>query len=734
MKKRVFCLFLALTLAFGVCVPTAAAENAYYSDTKRGAWYYDAVQWATDAGVVEGYPDGSFGVGRACTEQEAIVMLWRAAGRVETGSGTTDSDKAMSWLARQTGATLDFVKPDVSITRAAFTAVLYVALGDFADIPAEMPFTDLGNLEETGGASFSEAALRWAYAKGLIEGVTETKFAPMQQMTREQVVTLLKRCFEKELPYTVTEKEIPAYIISTEFSIPLTFSFLDGQMDIPYLSVQELQNFLQTINTVLFEAPDYKLTLTVEDDRVMLTRENGFPMILDFDTDTISFVDYDTFLRPASDGSILDAFNATEYDADGNPAYFKLLDTSSERYGKALTLALGAYGLRLIRQNDGYYIPFQTVNDFLVTPKGINFLYNGEMCVFSPDEELEAMIYSVPTGARSTALALFTYKELCMALDHLYGLKEQHNIRSFPEEFEMDGLKADLLSTDPAVSDAALAKLTYYFLDDSHSGFGSPSYLEGPEITWDMQIGASVTDLLLTRSRLSAARSAAFPEGVPGYQEVGNTAYITFDNFNIGQTDYYQTPPDETTTDTIGLMIYAYSQITREGSPVKNVVLDLSLNGGGVVFSAAYVIGTFLGKGSISTRNTMTDALVTQNYLVDLNLDRVFDEKDSLLDYNLFCIASSFSFSCGNLVPNVFKSSHRVTLLGQTSGGGACEVLYMTTADGARFQISGPYCLSFLKNGSFYDIDQGAVPDHVINDYAHYYDREALTKYINGLF
>lgn len=119
---------------------------------------------------------------------------------------------------------------------------------------------------------------------------------------------------------------------------------------------------------------------------------------------------------------------------------------------------------------------------------------------------------------------------------------------------------------------------------------------------------------------------------------------------------------------------------------------------------------------------------------VDPNLDHVFDDKDSLLNYNLFCLTSPLSFSCGNLVPSVFRSSYLVTMLGQTSGGGSCEVLNMTAADGARFQISSPYVMSFMKNGAFYDIDQGVVPDYIINNYDHFYDREALTDYIHGLY
>lgn len=42
--------------------------------------------------------------------------------------------------------------------------------------------------------------------------------------------------------------------------------------------------------------------------------------------------------------------------------------------------------------------------------------------------------------------------------------------------------------------------------------------------------------------------------------------------------------------------------------------------------------------------------------------------------------------------------------------------------------------MSFLKNGSFYDIDQGIEPDYYVDNLYNLYDREALTSFINGLF
>ena len=74
-----------------------------------------------------------------------------------------------------------------------------------------------------------------------------------------------------------------------------------------------------------------------------------------------------------------------------------------------------------------------------------------------------------------------------------------------------------------------------------------------------------------------------------------------------------------------------------------------------------------------------------------------------------------------------------VTILGQTSGGGACVVTSMTSADGCTFTISGIKRLAYTKNGSFYDIDRGVEPDHEISDIDLIYDREYMTEYINKL-
>ena len=38
-----------------------------------------------------------------------------------------------------------------------------------------------------------------------------------------------------------------------------------------------------------------------------------------------------------------------------------------------------------------------------------------------------------------------------------------------------------------------------------------------------------------------------------------------------------------------------------------------------------------------------------------------------------------------------------------------------------------------MKNGSYYDVDQGVEPDVFIRDYRNFFDRKALTEIVNSL-
>ena len=64
---------------------------------------------------------------------------------------------------------------------------------------------------------------------------------------------------------------------------------------------------------------------------------------------------------------------------------------------------------------------------------------------------------------------------------------------------------------------------------------------------------------------------------------------------------------------------------------VKNVVLDISNNGGGSLDVIEYIVSVVCGRGYHQWQNTLTGQWEKEHFDVDRNLDGVFDEKERAL-------------------------------------------------------------------------------------------------------
>ena len=558
------------------------------------------------------------------------------------------------------------------------------------------------------------------------------------------IVSLGVTAFAAET-HEITSAAFPLYFDSDDMGMDVTLYFLDGVTDLPYIEVNDWLSLMDNF----FDGPGTDINYSIETDGPVVTytrhnsdseaKDNGATMVIDFDKNSIDFMDYNVFCLRGNAATLLDTVTMNLLNEAGEPVLLEKLDTGSfTRYGDELIFPLSDYGIDLIMQDGLYLVPLQTMSDIVMpnTTMG-SFFFNGQCVIVSADISACAdLYYAAPTGDRSEALAEFGYNELCMMLDYFYGLKETHRIESFDRLFDDIGFKGPLTGPSAEQADKAIYRLTTDFLDDNHTDWHGFSYLAGP-LDYSAS-GAARTKLFAYLERLNAAKAQFYPDGIPGSEEIGNTAYISFDTFmNLTRNgeDYYlvEDLQDFPAEDSIALIMRAHEQIYRENSPIENVVLDLSTNLGGSESAAVFTIAWFLGEAAISGTDNMTGAMGTTTYRADVNRDGVFDEKDTVADKNLFCLISPCSFSSGNLVPCVFKDSGMVTLLGRTSGGGACSILNVSTAWGTSFQISVNICASFLKNGAFYDVDRGAEPDYVLTVPDSFYDRAALTDYLNSL-
>ena len=117
--------------------PAVTGEDSF-SDTESGAWYSDAVLWASRNKVVNGVGGGRFGTGSPATQEQLTVMLWRDAGsykldREKYASAEGVENQASDWAfdavvwakAETLIADLDAYAPTKAATRAQVADMVY---------------------------------------------------------------------------------------------------------------------------------------------------------------------------------------------------------------------------------------------------------------------------------------------------------------------------------------------------------------------------------------------------------------------------------------------------------------------------------------------------------------------------------------------------------------------------------------------------------------------------------
>lgn len=540
-------------------------------------------------------------------------------------------------------------------------------------------------------------------------------------------------------PENGTEKIISVeklLYVAPEVSEPVNVAYYESTPEI--LLVEITSAVSEFINEFLLgRSENTKVEIKETDTTITLTRENGAYCEIDCVADTVYFSDFETFHINHYQANPHDAL-AYEYINEDGESIFLKRETSFFTPGYDIEIYLAERNIPLDIYEGKKYIPLQTFNDLFITSYGYNVANNGQdlflLVGTTLHAGLEDLYYFDEPTMRSSKLTEFNYNELCLYLDLYYGLQFEHGFYTgFDDLLESIGLKEQMLEADSVESFNAIASLTLGYIADAHSNAVAASPYAGskkPESVVRPVMAPGIEQYMKDASRYTQARAEALGE-VQFYQKVGNTAYITFDSFALGDrsTGYEGAL---TIGDTVDIVIASHARITQDPE-IENVVVDLSCNGGGAFDAAVYLIAWMIGSCDLSIYNGITGSRSTTTYKADVNLDGVFDENDTISSKNLYCIISPTSFSCGNLVPALLKASGEVTIVGKMSSGGGCIVKHALTADGTLFCISSTSQLSIVKNGTYYSIDQGVEPDVSLTKIESFYDRVALTEYLNGL-
>jgi hypothetical protein len=423
------------------------------------------------------------------------------------------------------------------------------------------------------------------------------------------------------------------------------------------------------------------------------------------------------------------------------------------------TVDLKNYNIETYRGNDDVYVPLQLISNlsadihlFCITYNGKNLYeidYSGQLSnsvgrldTFYGDSFFEPI---VSNEKRKDDVIDFSYNLLCLEIDNFRGYTNQmafidNNIVSNglngTLEAKYPNLKKLLLSSDKEEYCAGIISLFSGLSDGGHTGFLSKYIEKYPEISRIIEQYSEInklnyrTSLLqfsktINSNKIIKTKKTVFDlEDTKYYYHSDDTnhlAYIGFDTFEVnysGWDQYYNklAKGEEVSTlienDSYSFLREALFKALDEGE--TNVVIDIASNGGGDSNAVVGIYGLLnKAKGSITMNNVVAKSKSEEQFLVDVNLDGKYDEKDvlectRLENLNIVIMTSSCSFSSGNLLPCLLKEAG-YKIIGEKSGGGSCAIQIETTAEGLLYVRSSCNCLS---DNAGNNIDSGVEVDY----------------------
>ena len=179
-------------------------EGLPFTDVTSGDWFYDAVAYVYDKGMMEGTTDTTFAPAMNLTRSMIAQVLYNleerpeapgAAGFPDVAAGAWYAD-AVNWAAEKgyvSGVGDGKFAPDASVTREQMALILYRYAG--SPDASGMVLREFADGDSV--SAYAVDAIRWAVHEGLISGMENNTLAPQGTATRAQVAQILMNFHQK---------------------------------------------------------------------------------------------------------------------------------------------------------------------------------------------------------------------------------------------------------------------------------------------------------------------------------------------------------------------------------------------------------------------------------------------------------------------------------------------------------------------------------------------------------
>ena len=187
-------------------VETEAPVGEPFLDVNEGDWFYDAVAYAYENGLMDGVGGNRFAPNSATTRAQLVTILYRMEGQpvvsgdlpftdVEAGTWYTN---AVVWAAQNgivNGVGDDTFAPGNDLTREQLVTILYrYAESKGYDVSASADLAGYPDGEEI--QAYAREAMAWAVAENIIRGMEDDTLKPAGNASRAQIATILMRFCE----------------------------------------------------------------------------------------------------------------------------------------------------------------------------------------------------------------------------------------------------------------------------------------------------------------------------------------------------------------------------------------------------------------------------------------------------------------------------------------------------------------------------------------------------------
>lgn len=180
---------------------TFIPEDWPFVDVTEDKWYYDAVAYVYQQGIMVGMSETTFEPNTTVNRAQVVQMLYNLEGQPQVSGDSGFSDiwdgqwyaKAVAWASANdvvAGYEDGTFRPTRAVTREEFAQILYnYAKFKGYDLSAS---ADLGKFPDSGQvSSWAETALGWANGNGLINGHDDDRLDPKGSTIRAQAASIL---------------------------------------------------------------------------------------------------------------------------------------------------------------------------------------------------------------------------------------------------------------------------------------------------------------------------------------------------------------------------------------------------------------------------------------------------------------------------------------------------------------------------------------------------------------